>query len=83
MKTFNGFILENSLEKHARQAGIDISKFDKNELLMGVQVEKEHGSVNSDTNVTSDDPIKTLKIAIAHLREDPRYYSKLKKVEGE
>lgn len=81
MKTFNQFILENNLEKYAQQAKIDISKFNKNELLMGMQVEKEHGSIDSDTNVTSDDPVKTLKIVIAHLREDPRYYTKLKKVE--
>ena len=83
MKAFNQYMMENDLTKHAKEAGIDISKFDKKQLLMGMKVEKEHGPRDKDTNVTGGDPVKTLKIAIAHLREDPRYYTKLKKVEGE
>jgi hypothetical protein len=65
----------------ADRAKIDISKFSMKELKLGYKTELEHGKKNSDTNVTNDDPVKTLKIAIAHLREMPDYYSKLKKME--
>jgi hypothetical protein len=47
-------------------------KADPKELAMGIKVEKEH--------TTSDKAAKT--IALQHLAEDPKYYSKLKKVEG-
>ncbi len=46
-------------------------------LRKGFEVEKEHlKTVNYDSNIV-------MKIAIDHLREDPEYYEKLKKVEGE
>ncbi|WP_211171020.1 DUF5661 family protein [Bacillus sp. DNRA2] len=65
--------------------GIDFtkSKFDLNEFWMGVNTELEHGKISSQTNVTSDDPIKTGKIALAHLNEFPDYYKRLKKLEEE
>ena len=47
-------------------------KADPKELAMGIKVEKEH------TN--NKEAAKT--IALQHLAEDPKYYSKLKKVEG-
>jgi len=47
-------------------------KADPKELAMGIKVEKEH--------TTSEKAAKT--IALQHLAEDPKYYSKLKKVEG-
>ena len=39
------------------------------------EIELEHGSVNPKTNVTNDDKIMTLKIALAHLNEYPDYYN--------
>jgi hypothetical protein len=48
------------------------TKFDKSQLSMGIRVETEH---------TNDKGIAK-QIAKAHLSEDPRYYTKLKKVEG-
>jgi hypothetical protein len=59
--------------------GLNISRYDINELMAGYEVEKEHGTVNPNTNVTNDDEVKTLKIAIAHLNEVPDYYTKLAK----
>ena len=38
---------------------------------------------SSQTNVTGDDPIKTGKIALAHLNEFPDYYKRLKVLEKE
>lgn len=65
--------------------GIDFnkSKFDLDEFWMGVNTELEHGKISSQTNVTGDDPIITGKIALAHLREFPDYYKRLKVLEEE
>ena len=45
----------------------------------GMEVELEHGSRDSLTNVTSDDLLITGKIALAHLNEFPDYYDRLEK----
>ncbi len=63
--------------------GIDWSKFDVEQYRMGLDVELEHGLVDSRTNVTNDDPIVTGKIALAHLNEFPDYYARLDKMERE
>ena len=39
-------------------------------------VELEHGLINKNTNVTDNDLIKTMKIALAHLNEFSNYYNK-------
>lgn len=54
------------------------SKYNYDQFVKGMKVELEHGSrLGKDTNVTNDDPYKTAKIVIAHLKEDERYYDKL------
>ena len=63
--------------------GIDWSKFDVDQFRIGLDVELEHGLVDSKTNVTNDDEIMTGKIALAHLNEFPDYYTRLKKMENE
>ena len=67
------------------QIGIDWEKaaFDVEQFRMGMDVELEHGLDNPDTNVTSDDPIVTGKIALAHLNEFPDYYTRLDLMETE
>ena len=45
----------------------DPSKVDRKELKMGIRVEMEH----------TDDPKEAQHIALQHLAEDPKYYSKL------
>ena len=78
-KTFTG--------EEARQIGealgIDWSNFDVEQYRMGLNVELEHGLVDSHTNVTNDDPMMTGKIALAHLNEFPDYYTRLEKMEKE
>ena len=59
------------------------SEFDLEQFRMGLDVELEHGLVDPATNVTSDDPVMTGKIALAHLNEFPDYYSRLAKMEKE
>ena len=49
--------------------------------MLALVVELEHGTVNQETNVTNDDPVKTGKIALAHLTEFPDYYTRLAKLE--
>ena len=63
--------------------GVDWSKFDVEQFRMGMDVELEHGTVDSKTNVTNDDEITTGKIALAHLNEFPDYYTRLEKMEKE
>ena len=57
----------DSLDEEAEQTPVD-----PEELKMGVEVEKEH---------TTDLKLAT-QIATDHLKEDPRYYSKLKQCMG-
>ena len=50
---------------------------------MGLLVELEHGTGDLETNVTDDDLSQTGKIALAHLKEFPDYYSPLAALEAE
>lgn len=67
------------------QIGIDWSSspFDVEQFRSGMDVELEHGLHDATTNVTSDDPITTGKIALAHLNEFPDYYTRLETMEQE
>lgn len=58
-------------------------KVDLNQLRIGMEVELEHGRRDSLTNVTDDDPLMTAKIALAHLRELPDYYTRLAMMEAD
>lgn len=64
---------------------IDISNelYDINDIVVGVEVEMEHGTISPETNITNDNLVMTLKIALAHLNEFPDYYVRLKKMEEE
>ncbi|ANC71191.1 MULTISPECIES: DUF5661 family protein [Bacteria] len=65
------------------QIGVDWDKFDLEEFRRGLDVEFEHGSHDPQTDVTHDDPVMTGKIALAHLKEFPDYYTRLEKMEAE
>lgn len=80
---FNEWISAKEIGEIAQKAKVDISKFDIKQLVQGYKVELEHGKGDPETNVTNSDPVMTLKIALAHLKEDPHYYTKLKKVEND
>jgi hypothetical protein len=49
-------------------------------LRRGMQVEVEHQK-DPETNVVKGDPKRLTRIAWAHLKEDPKYYEKLERVE--
>jgi len=63
--------------------GIDWTKFDVEQFRMGMDVELEHGTRDSQTNVTNDGAFTTGKIALAHLNEFADYYTRLEKLEEE
>lgn len=68
------FLLEQlskgkTLEDIATLHNIDLGEL-KKELLMGIEVEKEHTPSEK----------TAFQIAMDHLTEDPKYYSKLKKI---
>lgn len=67
------------------QIGIDwsASPFGVEQFRMGMDVELEHGLHDLSTNVTDDDPVFTGKIALAHLKEFPDYYTRLQRMEDE
>jgi Protein of unknown function (DUF5661) len=54
---------------------------DLEQFRLGLAVELEHGSQDPATDVTHDDEIITGKIALAHLREIPDYYTRLAAME--
>ncbi|MFD3155390.1 DUF5661 family protein [Haloimpatiens sp. FM7330] len=78
------FTTEESMEI-AKQLGIDFTKekFDLEQFKIGLDTELEHGRKYFPTNVTEDNPVITGKIALAHLREFPDYYTRLTKLEEE
>lgn len=66
------------------QLGIGWKDVDLEQFRRGLEVEMEHGSLWGDaTNVTKDDPLFTGRIAWAHLKEIPDYYTRLAKMEAE
>ena len=63
--------------------GIDWAEVKLAEFQSGLAVELEHGTRDLETNVTNDDELLTGKIALAHLREFPDYYTRLDRLEKE
>jgi hypothetical protein len=62
---------------------LDWHQVDLEQFRMGLLVELEHGTRHPETNVTGDDLSLTGKIALAHLKELPDYYSRLAALEAE
>lgn len=74
---------ENEAKEIGAAIGIDWSRVDINEFKMGLAVELEHGSHDPETNVIDDNAEMAGKIAWAHLKELPDYYTRLEKMEKE
>jgi len=76
---------EDNARRIGETIGIDWRKssFDIEQFRMGLAVELEHGTQDSATDVTHDDETITGKIALAHLREIPDYYTRLAAMEKE
>jgi hypothetical protein len=76
---------QDEARRVGEQIGIDweTAPFDVEQFRMGMDVELEHGFHDLATNVTGDDPVFTGKIALAHLKEFPDYYTRLDRMEAE
>ena len=85
MSSTAGHFNEAEARRNGEEIGIvwTTSAFDVEQFRMGLEVELEHGARDSETNVTGDDPILTGKIAWAHLKELPDYYTRLTAMERE
>jgi len=82
MSEENHFTLEEA-KKIGEQLGVKWDKFDIEEFRKGMDIELEHGTVDSNTNVTNDDALMTGKITLAHLNEIRDYNTRLLKMEKE
>lgn len=82
MSSTREFTMEQAREIGDR-IGVDWETIPMEEFRMGLAVELEHGTHDPETDVTGDDEIITGKIALAHLREFPDYYTRLEKLEDE
>lgn len=71
---------QSFLNDLAERSNIDISWYDTSEVMKGFTAEEnEHdGGVGKDVD-TVESKSDILKIVVAHLREDPKYYSKIEK----
>jgi len=74
---------KDEAKKIGDKLGIDWQKYDLEQFRMGLEVEIEHSAHDPETNVTGDDLEMTAKIAWAHLKEIPDYYTRLEKMEKE
>ncbi|HRK31631.1 MAG TPA: hypothetical protein PLD59_11175 [Tepidisphaeraceae bacterium] len=63
--------------------GLNWAKVDLEQFQRGLEVEFEHGARDPETDVTNDDVVLTGKIAWAHLKEFPDYYTRLERLEAE
>ena len=84
MTTTTRFEIEEA-RRIGQEIGIDWTSalFDVEQFRAGLEIELEHGAHDPETNVTGDDPILTGKIAWAHLKELPDYYTRLAAMEAE
>ncbi len=64
--------------------GLDFDKvsFTIDDFKQGLKIEMEHGSSDPETDVIGENRLSLGRIAWAHLKEDPRYYQKLSKIES-
>lgn len=67
--------------KVGEELGVDWNRIALEELRRGMEVELEHGRRDPATDVTGDDLVLTGKIALAHLKEFPDYYTRLARME--
>ena len=70
-------------KKIGKKLGVKWDKFSVEEFRKGMNIELEHGKINSNTNVTNDDPLMTGKITLACLNEIRDYNTRLLKLEKE
>jgi Protein of unknown function (DUF5661) len=83
MMTTKRRVAVEEAKKIGSALGLDWTEVDLDQFRIGLEVELEHGTRDPETNVTGDDMMLTGKIALAHIREFPDYYTRLEKMEAE
>lgn len=64
------------------EIGVDWGEIDLGEFIQGIKEEMEHGSMYGEvTKVHEDDYNTSARIAVAHLKEVPDYYTRLEAME--
>lgn len=76
-------VYKKDIKVIGKELGINFKNISINNIKSGIEIELEHGLLNSKTNVTNNNIKKTMKIALAHIEEYPDYYKRLKKLEKE
>jgi len=76
-------VSDTEAKQIGKTLGIDWARIDLAQFRRGLEVEFEHGAHDPETNVTNDDVMLTGKIAWAHLKEFPDYYTRLDRLEAE
>lgn len=66
------------VDQVAQQLGIDFAVYDREQFKNGLETESEEHS-----DVTNGDPVIAGRIAFAHLKEIPDYYTRLDEMEEE
>ena len=70
------------VQKIATQLKVDTSKISLHCLEKGMRVETEHKDLDPTPEETGyEDWVRYAKIALAHLKESPKYYEELDKME--
>ena len=63
------------VQKILDKLDVDMDILSIDDVIEGIKVELEHGYISPKTNITNDDLLLTLKIALAHFEESgPLYY---------
>jgi hypothetical protein len=70
---------QDEAKKIGDSLSVDWKKYDLEQFRMGLEVESEHDD-GSDLDVVNS-KAELAKIVLAHLKEMPNYYTKLKKME--
>jgi len=83
MTTSKKHFKEEQAKEIGEKLGIKWDKFDIEQFRHGMDIELEHGTIDSNTNVSDDDPLITGKITLAHLNEFSDYYDRLDDMEEE
>ncbi len=74
-------VSDDEAKRIAKKLNLNLEVIDLKIWKTGMNIELEHGYINTKTNVTNNNLLKTGKIALAHLLEDPGYYQRLVKME--
>jgi len=72
---------KKTAESVGKTLKLDWKKIPKDQFLKGLKVELEHGSRDKQTDVTGNNLVKTGRIALAHIKENIKYYDALETME--